>query len=73
VSNGRFLFGFGGGWNAEELANHGVEIKDRFQVTRERILAMKEFGPKKQPSITASSLTSTRCGVGRSQFRQADH
>src|SRR5206468_3595257 len=23
VSNGRFLFGVGGGWNAEEMADHG--------------------------------------------------
>ena len=24
VSNGRFLFGVGGGWNAEEMENHGT-------------------------------------------------
>ena len=24
VSNGRFLFGIGGGWNAAEMANHGL-------------------------------------------------
>jgi probable F420-dependent oxidoreductase len=46
VSNGRFLFGIGGGWNAEEMANHAVELKNRFQVTRERILAMKEIWTK---------------------------
>jgi len=46
VSNGRFLFGIGGGWNAAEMANHGVELKNRFQVTRERILAMKEIWTK---------------------------
>jgi probable F420-dependent oxidoreductase len=43
VSNGRFLFGIGAGWNAEEMADHGVALKDRWQVTRERILAMKEI------------------------------
>ncbi len=43
VSNGRFLFGIGGGWNAEEMADHGVEFKDRWKVTRERILAMREI------------------------------
>ena len=46
VSNGRFLFGIGAGWNAAEMANHGVQIKDRFKVTRERILAMKEIWTK---------------------------
>jgi probable F420-dependent oxidoreductase len=43
VSNGRFLLGIGGGWNAEEMADHGVAFKDRWEVTRERILAMKEI------------------------------
>src|SRR5262245_16887512 len=43
VSNGRFLFGIGAGWNAEEMADHGVAFKDRWKVTRERILAMKEI------------------------------
>jgi len=46
VSNGRFLFGIGGGWNAKEMANHGVEFKSRFRILRERILAMKEIWTK---------------------------
>ncbi len=29
VSNGRFIFGIGAGWNAEEMADHGVAFKDR--------------------------------------------
>jgi probable F420-dependent oxidoreductase len=41
VSNGRFIFGIGGGWNAEEMADHGVAFNDRWKVTRERILAMR--------------------------------
>jgi probable F420-dependent oxidoreductase len=41
VSNGRFLFGIGAGWNAEEMADHGVAFNDRWKVTRERILAMR--------------------------------
>jgi probable F420-dependent oxidoreductase len=43
VANGRFLFGIGAGWNAEEMADHGVALKDRWQVTRERVLALKEI------------------------------
>ena len=46
VSNGRFLFGIGAGWNAEEMADHGVEFKDRWTITRERVLAMKEIWTK---------------------------
>ena len=43
VSNGRFLFGVGGGWNADEMENHGTEFKSRFKLMRERIEAMKEI------------------------------
>jgi probable F420-dependent oxidoreductase len=41
LSGGRFLFGIGGGWNAEEMADHGTDFKKRWRVLRERILAMK--------------------------------
>src|SRR6516162_8199958 len=41
LSSGRFLFGVGGGWNAEEKANHGTDFKTRFALMRERIEAMK--------------------------------
>jgi probable F420-dependent oxidoreductase len=46
VANGRFLFGIGAGWNAEEIADHGVAFKDRWKVTRERVLAMREIWTK---------------------------
>lgn len=41
LSNGRFLFGIGGGWNAEEMENHGVPFDRRWKVLREKIEAMK--------------------------------
>ncbi|HEY6599098.1 MAG TPA: LLM class F420-dependent oxidoreductase, partial [Pseudomonadales bacterium] len=41
LSDGRFLFGIGAGWNAEELENHGVAFADRWKVLREHVLAMK--------------------------------
>lgn len=43
LSQGRFLFGIGAGWNVEEMAHHGVDFKDRWKVTRERVLAMREI------------------------------
>lgn len=46
LSNGRFLFGIGGGWNAEEMENHGTPFKKRWRVLRERVLAMKEIWTK---------------------------
>jgi len=41
LSNGRLLFGIGGGWNAEEMENHGTPFQRRWKVLRERIEAMK--------------------------------
>src|SRR6266566_8782631 len=46
VSHGRFLFGIGGGWNAEEIENHGTEFTSRFKKMREQIEAMKEIWTK---------------------------
>jgi probable F420-dependent oxidoreductase len=41
LSGGRFEFGIGGGWNVEEMENHGARYETRFKLMRERILAMK--------------------------------
>lgn len=41
VSNGRFIFGVGAGWLAEEMENHGTAFKTRWELLRERIEAMK--------------------------------
>lgn len=41
ISGGRFLFGVGAGWNAEEMENHGTDFGTRFELMRERVLAMK--------------------------------
>ncbi len=46
LSNGRFIFGIGGGWNAEEMENHGTNFKTRFPKLREQVLAMKELWTK---------------------------
>src|SRR4029077_9768254 len=43
LSSGRFIFGVGGGWNEEEMANHGTAFATRFKLMRERIHAMKQI------------------------------
>lgn len=48
LSNGRLIFGIGGGWNAEEMENHGTAYKTRWRLLRERILAMKEIWTKEE-------------------------
>jgi probable F420-dependent oxidoreductase len=47
VSNGRFLFGIGAGWNAEEIENHGTEFTTRFKKMREQVEAMKQVWTKR--------------------------
>ena len=49
VSGGRFLFGIGGGWNQEEIENHGTVFATRMQKMREQIEAMKEIWTKSKP------------------------
>lgn len=41
LSGGRLIFAMGGGWNVEEMENHGARYETRFQLLRERALAMK--------------------------------
>lgn len=43
LSGGRFLFGIGAGWNAEEMENHGVAFERRWALLRESVLAMKQI------------------------------
>src|SRR5512147_1820279 len=54
VSGGRFLFGIGAGWNAEEMADHGTDFKSRFEVMRERVEAMKAIWTKSKPEYNGA-------------------
>ena len=53
VSRGRFLFGIGGGWNAEEMADHGTtDFKGRWKLVRERVEAMKAIWTQENPGVS---------------------
>jgi probable F420-dependent oxidoreductase len=41
MSNGRFLFGIGNGWNQDEMENHGTVFETRHKLARERVEAMQ--------------------------------
>jgi probable F420-dependent oxidoreductase len=41
IAEGRLVFGIGYGWNHEEMENHGVDVKQRRALVRERMLAMQ--------------------------------
>jgi probable F420-dependent oxidoreductase len=49
LSKGRFLFGIGCGWNAEEMEDHGTVYETRTLKMREQIEAMKEIWIKEKP------------------------
>jgi probable F420-dependent oxidoreductase len=51
LSRGRLLFGIGGGWNAEEMEDHGTPFGSRWKILRERVLAMKRIWTEDEPSF----------------------
>lgn len=51
LSGGRFIFGAGGGWNIEEMENHGTDPKTRFKLLEERLLAMKAMWTEEEASF----------------------
>lgn len=47
ISKGRFVFGIGAGWNAEEMADHGTtNFEGRFKLMEERVAAMRAIWTK---------------------------
>jgi hypothetical protein len=51
LSAGRFIFGIGAGWNAEEMENHGTRYETRYQVMRERVLAVKAIWTQEEAAF----------------------
>jgi len=51
LSNGRFIFGIGGGWNVDEMENHGARYETRFKLMRERVLAMKALWSEEEAAF----------------------
>jgi probable F420-dependent oxidoreductase len=51
MSGGRFVFGIGGGWNVEEMENHGVAYKTRFKQMGEYVKAMKTMWAEESASF----------------------
>jgi len=60
ISGGRFLFGIGGGWNLEEMANHGTDPARRWSILRERILAMKQLWTEDVASFDGTHVSFDR-------------
>lgn len=52
ISGGRFLFGIGVGWNAEEMEDHGTVFTTRAKLVRERVEAMKAIWTRSKPEYS---------------------
>jgi probable F420-dependent oxidoreductase len=52
LSDGRFLFGVGAGWNVPEMQNHGVEFADRWRQAVERVAALKAIWTQERASFS---------------------
>jgi probable F420-dependent oxidoreductase len=51
LSDGRFVFGIGFGWNEDEIEDHGVAMARRRDVAREHMLAMQRLWADEQASF----------------------
>jgi probable F420-dependent oxidoreductase len=51
LSGGRLILGVGSGWNARELADHGVEFSSRWRRAREHLEAMKAIWTQDEASF----------------------
>jgi probable F420-dependent oxidoreductase len=60
LSGGRFLFGVGGGWNREEMLNHGTSYEARWKILRERIEAMKQIWMRDEASYDGETVSFER-------------
>ena len=50
VSDGRFVFGIGLGWNIDEMEQHGVDPSRRRKLVREKVEAMKALWTQEEAS-----------------------
>jgi probable F420-dependent oxidoreductase len=60
LSNGRLIFGIGGGWNAEEMENHGTPFARRWKVLRERVEAMQAIWTQDEASYEGEFVSFER-------------
>jgi probable F420-dependent oxidoreductase len=51
ISNGRFIFGVGGGWNVEEMQNHGTAFETRFAKMKEQVAAVRAIWSEDEPEF----------------------
>jgi probable F420-dependent oxidoreductase len=59
LSGGRAMLGVGFGWNEDELEHHGVAMRERRAVARERVLAMQALWAQDEASFEGEHVRFT--------------
>ncbi|MBM3464570.1 MAG: LLM class F420-dependent oxidoreductase [Armatimonadetes bacterium] len=60
-SRGRFLFGVGGGWNRQEMGDHGTDYRTRWRRMKETIEAMKVLWNEDEAEFHGEFVSFDRC------------
>src|SRR3954469_14403106 len=60
LSEGRFVFGIGAGWNREEMGTHGVDPRTRFALMGERVAAMQAIWTQDEATFTGRDVSFER-------------
>jgi len=60
LSGGRFLFGIGGGWNREEMGDHGTAFPTRWKLLREKVEAIKALWTQDEPEYHGDMVSFER-------------
>ena len=63
LSDGRFEFAVGGGWNLEEMRNHGTDPAQRFAIIEDRLKAMREMWTEDEASYHGPYVNFDRIAV----------
>jgi len=56
LSNGRLILGIGGGWNEEEMRDHGTVFKTRFKLMKEKVEVLKAVWTQTKPEYQGEML-----------------
>jgi probable F420-dependent oxidoreductase len=59
LSEGRFVFGIGFGWNEDEMENHGVDPRRRRALVREKMLAMEALWTRDEAAFEGEQVAFT--------------
>ncbi|MGE0667434.1 MAG: TIGR03619 family F420-dependent LLM class oxidoreductase [Sphingomonadales bacterium] len=51
ISDGRFVFGVGAGWNVQEMGHHGIRFEDRWKQATERLEAIRTLWREERPGF----------------------